>query len=89
MSDETWRRLTEIAEAQVTGRLPSEKTETIIISLLTVGGELTRAELASLLQRNPEKLQERFLNPMVDRGVLKMTVTPRNHPNQRYAVAAL
>ena len=87
MSEETWQRLVDIAGAQMAGRLPSEKTEAIIISLLRAGDELTRAELASLLQRNPEKLQERFLNPMVDRGVLKMTLTPRNHPNQRYTIA--
>lgn len=84
---EHWAGVEAIAASRRAPRLPGPETEALIVALLEEAGELTRNELASLLDRNAVKLGERFLNPMVDRGVLVMTLQPRHHPNQRYTLA--
>lgn len=83
---DVWARARVVAQARRASRLPIQETEAFIVALISAAGELTRAELAGLIGRDAGKLGERFLNPMVERGLLTMTNTSRNSPNQRYAL---
>jgi ATP-dependent DNA helicase RecG len=82
-----WEDIKAVALARRAPRLPGLEVQSLIVDLLATAGELTRSELATLLDRNAAKLGDRFLNPLVDRGKLVMTLQPRHHPNQRYALA--
>ncbi|MFE8031787.1 hypothetical protein [Thiohalocapsa marina] len=64
-------------------RLP-EETEQLIMRLCH-GRWLSRRQLAELLQRNPESIRARFLNPMVAHGYLRLRYpeTP-NRADQAY-----
>ena len=68
-------------------RLAPELTKTIVRNLCD-GVYLSAARIADLLHREPEKLRERILNPLVADGqlVLRFPNEP-NHPQQAYSAA--
>jgi ATP-dependent DNA helicase RecG len=61
-----------------------EETRQLVADLCR-GCFLTAEQIASLIGRDRDKTQERFLNPMVEEGLLEMQY-PRElkHPNQAY-----
>ena len=65
-------------------RLPPKVTEQIILELCQ-GRWLTRHQLSQLMARNAESLRERFLNPMVAEGSLRLRYPDKpNHTGQTY-----
>lgn len=75
--------------AQNKKRLLPKVTEQIILELCQ-GRWLTRHQLSQLMARNPESLRERFLNPMVAEGALRLRYPDKpNHIGQAYTAAHL
>ncbi len=52
-------------------RLPPNEMEKILLELCR-GRWLTRNEIAALVHRNPESLRQRYINPMVEHGLLRL-----------------
>lgn len=79
--------LLKIAEpARNSKRLPPEQMEKLIVEICR-GRWLTRREIASLLQRNPDSLRARYLTPMVSHGVLRLRYPDKpNRVDQAYTV---
>lgn len=77
--------LLDIAEpARTKTKLPGPEVRRIIASLCSAGW-LTAKELGSLMSRDPESLQERFLTAMVKDGTLELRYPGvRNRPDQAY-----
>lgn len=49
---------------------------------------LTRSELAELLERHPDGLRQRFLNPMVGHGLLRLRYPDKpNRADQAYTTS--
>lgn len=69
-------------------RLPAERMRTVIRALCA-NRWLSAAEIALLVNRDPEKLQSRFLTGMVRAGLLELRHPEvRNRPDQAYRSAA-
>ena len=64
-------------------RVASSVLQGAIITLCT-GRYLGRRVLAQLLNRNPDDLLKRTLNPMVDQGLLKTAFPTNSDPRQAY-----
>jgi ATP-dependent DNA helicase RecG len=81
-------RLLEIARpARERQRRTPEMTRQAILDLCD-GRFLSAAQLARLIDRDPEKVVERFLSPMVDEGLLRLRYpSERRHPQQAYSKA--
>ena len=75
--------------ARVKTRLPRSEVSQIIASLCTTAW-LTAKELGTLMNRDPENPQERFLTAMVKDGVLELRhPAVRNRPDQAYRTIKL
>jgi ATP-dependent DNA helicase RecG len=73
-----------VDQAQIRQRMPPEETEHIILELCRERW-LTRNELASLLDRHPDGLRQRFLSPMVSHGLLLLRYPDKpNRGDQAY-----
>ena len=73
------------AEVRQRKRLDSSKMEQILLTLRT-GRWLTRYELSVILGRNSQSLRERFLNPMIAKGMLQLRYPDKpNHVGQAYS----
>jgi ATP-dependent DNA helicase RecG len=78
-----------VSAARNKKRLSPEVTAKIILELCQ-GRWLTRHQLSNLLERNSESLRERFLNPMVTKGLLKLRYPDKpNHTGQAYMATDL
>jgi len=76
------------ASARTQKRLQPNEMERIILDLCQ-GRWLTRNELADLLDRHPDGLRQRFLNPMVGHGLLRLRYPDKpNRADQAYTSAA-
>jgi len=74
------------ASARQHKRLQPDAMERIILELCR-GRWLTRNELAELLNRHPDGLRQRFLNPMVGHGILRLRYPDKpNRADQAYSV---
>ena len=70
-------------------RLPPDEMERIILELCQ-GHWLTRNQLAELLDRHPDGLRQRFLNPMVGHGILRLRYPDKpNRADQAYTTSSL
>lgn len=68
-------------------RLPPQEMEQILLNLCR-NRWLTRNQIAELLSRNPESLRQRFLNPMVEHGLLRLRYPDKpNRTDQAYTAA--
>ncbi len=77
------------APARNQRRLPHNEMGRLILELCR-DCWLTRNELASLLARNPDGLRQRFLNPMLRRGMLRLRYPDKpNHADQAYTASDL
>jgi ATP-dependent DNA helicase RecG len=85
ISPEAWKALREYADTHRKQRMPEEQMRTLVCDLVRKAGQLTKGQLADLLQRESENLQARVLAPLVREGRLKLTQQERNHPLQAYA----
>jgi ATP-dependent DNA helicase RecG len=73
--------------ARVKARLPAAEVRRVIATLCS-DRWLTAKELGSLMNRDPENLQERFLTAMVKEGILELRYPEvRNRPDQAYRSA--
>lgn len=73
--------------ARAKARLPAAEVRRVIATLCS-GRWLTAKELGSLMNRDPENLQERFLTAMVKEGILELRYPEvRNRPDQAYRSA--
>ena len=73
--------------ARAKARLPAAEVRRVIATLCS-GRWLTAKELGSLMNRDPENLQERFLAAMVKEGILELRYPEvRNRPDQAYRSA--
>ena len=72
------------APSRESSRLPPERSRRIILRLC-VGRFLTKDQIATLMSRSPNGLQERFLRPMAKKEELQL-LHPKepNHPQQAY-----
>lgn len=77
--------LLDIAEpARLKQRLLPQEMEAIVLDLCR-GRWLTRNQLAELLDRHPDGLRQRFLNPMVTHGLLRLRYPDKpNRTDQAY-----
>ena len=75
----------DIAEpARLKQRLLPQEMEAIVLDLCR-GRWLTRNQLAELLDRHPDGLRQRFLNPMVTHGLLRLRYPDKpNRTDQAY-----
>jgi ATP-dependent DNA helicase RecG len=74
------------ASARQHKRLQPDAMERIILELCR-GRWLSRNELAELLNRHPDGLRQRFLNPMVGHGILRLRYPDKpNRADQAYSV---
>jgi ATP-dependent DNA helicase RecG len=70
--------------AQRSPRLPVEETRKVIQDLCE-GRYFTAADLAQLMNRNPNSLRNRFLTPMVEEDLLERKYPEEpNRPDQAY-----
>lgn len=77
-----------VAPARTQKRLQPKDMEKIILQLCQQRW-LTRNELAQLLGRHPDGLRQRFLNPMVGHGYLKLRFPDKpNRADQAYTATA-
>lgn len=77
------------ARARNQHRLQPDEMEGIILDLCQ-GRWLTRSELAELLDRHPDGLRQRFLNPMVGHGLLRLRYPDKpNRADQAYTSTGL
>ncbi|MBI2779045.1 MAG: hypothetical protein HYX62_04580 [Gammaproteobacteria bacterium] len=77
------------ARARNQQRLTPKEMERILLELCRERW-LTRNELASLVDRNAESLRQRFLNPMVEHGLLRLRHPDKpNRVDQAYTANAL
>lgn len=60
-------------------RLPPKEMEKILLELCK-GRWLTRNEIAALVHRNPESLRQRYINPMVEHGLLRLRYPGKTKP---------
>ncbi len=75
------------APARNQRRLQPDDMERIILDLCR-GRWLTRSELAKLLARHPDGLRQRFLNPMVGHGMLRLRYPDKpNRADQAYTAS--
>jgi ATP-dependent DNA helicase RecG len=75
------------APARQQKRLPPSEMEQVLLQLCR-GRWLTRHELSVLVNRNSESLRQRFLNPMVEHGLLQLRYPDKpNRADQAYTVA--
>ncbi len=76
------------AQPRHKGWIKRKKLEAVIIALCQEH-YFTLASLAVLVQRTPSSLRNRYLNPMVRDGILRVAfpATP-THPNQSYTSAS-
>ncbi len=75
------------ASARRQKRLSPQEMERILLELCQ-GKWLTRNQIAELVDRNPESLRQRFLNPMVAHGLLRLRYPDKpNRTDQAYTVA--
>jgi ATP-dependent DNA helicase RecG len=59
-----------------------------VLLQLCRGRWLTRHELSVLVNRNSESLRQRFLNPMIEHGLLQLRYPDKpNRADQAYTVA--
>jgi hypothetical protein len=77
------RLLKIVAPVREQKRLPQKKIQEIIRNLCQVC-PLTVVQIAELLQRDPEKIRDRHINPMVKKGELQPRFSEPNHPQQAY-----
>ena len=76
------------APVRTAARLAPAEMEQVILDLCR-SRWLTRNQLAELLQRNAESLRQRFLNPMVQHGLLRLRHPDKpNRVDQAYTAAA-
>lgn len=76
------------APARRQKRLPTKEMERILLDLCH-GKWLTRNQIADILDRNSESLRQRFLNPMVAHGLLRLRYPDKpNRTDQAYTAAA-
>lgn len=69
-------------------RLLPKEMERILLALCH-GKWLTRNQIAEIVDRNPESLRQRFLNPMVEHGLLRLRYPDKpNRTDQAYTAAA-
>jgi ATP-dependent DNA helicase RecG len=79
--------LTLAAPARVRQRIPPKDMEKIVLDLCC-GRWLSRNEIATLVARNSEGLRQRFLNPMVEHGLLRLRYPDKpNRTDQAYTAA--
>jgi ATP-dependent DNA helicase RecG len=64
-------------------RLLPKKMEQILLELCR-NRWLTRNEIAALVHRNPESLRQRYINPMVEHGLLRGYPEKPNRTDQAY-----
>ncbi len=65
-------------------RLPPKKMEKILLELCRERW-LTRNEISILVRRNPESLRQRYINPMVEHGLLRLRYPEKpNRTDQAY-----
>jgi len=75
------------APARQQKRLPPSEMEQVLLQLCR-GRWLTRHELSVLVNRNSESLRQRFLNPMIEHGLLQLRYPDKpNRADQAYTVA--
>ncbi len=75
------------APARSQQRLQPDEMERLILELCR-GRWLTRNELAELLDRHPDGLRQRFLNPMVGHGILRLRYPDKpNRADQAYTTS--
>lgn len=73
------------ADARRQKRLAPQEMEKIILNLCT-DRWLTRYEISRIMNRNPEDLRHRFLNPMVEHGLLRLRFPDKpNRSDQAYS----
>lgn len=88
-SEQSDRLMTVAAPARSQQRLPPQQMEAIILDLCRERW-LTRNQLAELLDRHPDGLRQRFLNPMVTHGLLRLRYPDKpNRTDQAYTTNAL
>lgn len=88
-SEQSDRLLTVAAPARSQQRLPPQQMEAIILDLCRERW-LTRNQLAELLDRHPDGLRQRFLNPMVTHGLLRLRYPDKpNRTDQAYTTNEL
>jgi ATP-dependent DNA helicase RecG len=87
LHNEELQRITQTSQNKK--RLSPKVTEQIILELCE-GRWLTRHQLSKLMARNAESLRERFLNPMLAKGTLKLRYPDKpNHVGQAYTATGL
>ena len=65
-------------------RLPLKEMEKILLELCK-DRWLTRNEISALVRRNPESLRQRYINPMVEHGLLCLRYPEKpNRTDQAY-----
>ncbi|WP_310599661.1 RNA-binding domain-containing protein [Desulfobulbus sp.] len=88
-SEQSDRLLRIAAPARSRQRLPPQQMEAIILDLCRERW-LTRNQLAGLLDRHPDGLRQRFLNPMVTHGLLRLRYPDKpNRTDQAYTTNTL
>jgi ATP-dependent DNA helicase RecG len=88
-SEQSDRLMTVAAPARSQQRLPPQQMEAIILDLCRERW-LTRNQLAELLDRHPDGLRQRFLNPMVTHGLLRLRYPDKpNRTDQAYTTNEL